>query len=126
LSHFKPKSITESLAETNPTIIGLNQATPASVKNVTDYLGDGSHYEGDYKPNVTISSAWAQDRHASIGSSNLYVECNLNNSGDGTVYELTLHVLTMNQYGEAIETTLKAGGITPHMSVGVSRELSYN
>jgi hypothetical protein len=85
--------------------------TPASVKNVTVYLGDGSHYEGDYKPNVTIKNAWVQDRHASIGSSNLYVDCNLNNSGDGTAYELTLHVLTINQYGKAIETSIKAGGI---------------
>jgi|WetSurMetagenome_2_1015567.scaffolds.fasta_scaffold155125_2 hypothetical protein len=108
-----------------------NYTAPGTIitqKNVTVYTNSNAHYEGPYKPNITITRFLAQDYHIKTGAEagNLYIDGNLNNTGDGIAYEIRLRIVAMNAEGKAIDASIDLGGLTPHMTMGVSRQLNYN
>lgn len=100
--------------------------TNYTVRNVIVYHQDTQLYQGPYKPYVILTSLTGQDYHSSTGAGRLQLNGVINNTGDGTAYELTLQIFAMTPEGKAIDTIYDLGGITPHMSLILDRAFAYN
>jgi hypothetical protein len=100
--------------------------TNYTVRNITVYHQDTQPYQGAYKPYVILTNLTGQDYHSSTGAGRLQLNGVINNTGDGTAYQLTLQIIAMNPEGKAIDTIYDLGGITPHMSLKLDRAFAYN
>ena len=77
------------------------------------------------KPNILTSGLMAQDVR-SIFSCSLHVSGSINNTGGGTAYNASLHIVANNKEGTAVDTYYSFGGLTGHRTLGLNFRLGYS
>jgi len=95
-----------------------------TVSNVTVFHQDDQLYQGAYKPYVITTALTAQDYRANT-SCILRIKGTVNNTGEGTAYDGSLHIVAMSNEGVAIDSN-QPFALTAHMRLGLDFSLPYN
>jgi hypothetical protein len=80
--------------------------------------------QGGSEPYLTFAHLTVLDDRTKLPYK-LQVSCLLNNTGGGTAYNAVLHVLAFNKEGKAIDYYYLFGGMTPHVTLGISFTKDY-